>query len=75
MREKVRIQIIAQIYKKHRLALDTTIYNLLVSNGTYPLGSITTIVIGFQQKSKQVELNIKDGKTLGDNAIVSLLRK
>lgn len=61
------------VYHVRRLALNTTIHDLHVSNSQYVIGSIAVIITSCQQNNAHYHLNIMDGENIKDTAIVSML--
>ena len=68
------VETIDQVCKVRKLALDSTIVDLLSSNESYSVGSITTIVVACEYNNRQFDFYIKDGETANDHATVNIPR-
>jgi len=67
------VENIPQVCQQRKLAPDSTIHEVLVSNDTYSIGSVAALVINCEPNNNKFDLTIKDGDTPNDIAIVRLL--
>ena len=68
------VETIDQVCKVRKLAPDSTIADLLSSNESYSVGSVSAIVVACEYNNRQFDFYIKDGETANDHATVNIPR-